>query len=94
MFNQKLFKSAGLENDKKYCPKARLFSLGHSLHGPPIVWSVPLKQVNLSSRHTADGSVPTVLDAAVNIACVETLKSNVKRHISLRKKVSRFYFKS
>lgn len=66
-------------------------SLSYSLHGPAIVWSVTLKQVYLCPRHTGDGSVPAVLDSAVHIACVEALKPNVKRHITLHEKVTGVY---
>lgn len=55
-----------------------------SLKSPVVVAGRPLHQVHLGARHAADGPVPVVSDAHVQVAGVEVLKVLVERHKVLR----------
>lgn len=54
------------------------------LHCPSIIWGISLHQINFPSRNTTNGLIPTTLNPTIHISCIEALKPNVKRNVSLK----------
>lgn len=48
--------------------------INYILKGPVVVVGDTVNQVNVSTGHASDWSIPTVPDSAVDIASVETFK--------------------
>ena len=52
--------------------------------GPPIIIRYSVDNLNISTRNTADWSVPTVSYTSVKVSCVEAFKIGIERDKPLK----------
>ena len=52
--------------------------------GPPIIIRYSVDNLNISTRNTADWSVPTVSYTSVKVSCVEAFKIGIQRDKPLK----------
>ena len=52
--------------------------------GPPIIIRHSVDNLNISTRNTADWSVPTVSYTSVKVSCVEAFKIGIQRDKPLK----------